>query len=80
MICIGHTDSGGPVGIETLSAGLAEPRDAIEDIIEPYLMQTGLVQRTQRGRVLTKAAYAHLGLPAPKNPEAAQLGLLDQKE
>ncbi len=80
LICIGQTYSGGPVGIETLSAALSEPRDAIEDIIEPYLMQTGLVQRTPRGRVLTKAAYAHLGLAAPKNTEAAQLGLLDQKE
>jgi len=53
---------GGPVGVETLSAALSEPRDAIEDIIEPYLIQQGLLQRTPRGRLLTKAAFDHLGL------------------
>ena len=56
---------GGPVGIETIAAALGEARDAIEDIIEPYLMQQGLVQRTPRGRLVTGAAYAHLGLAAP---------------
>ncbi len=64
--CIAVTYTGGPVGIETLAAALSEPRDAIEDIIEPYLMQTGLVQRTPRGRVLASAAYAHLGLEPPR--------------
>lgn len=52
---------GGPVGIETLSAALNEPRDAIEDIIEPYLLQQGFLQRTSRGRLLTKIAWQHLG-------------------
>ena len=60
--------SGGPVGIETIAAALGEARDAIEDIIEPYLMQQGFVQRTPRGRVLASAAYGHLGLNAPANP------------
>lgn len=65
--CIGETYLGGPVGVETLAAALSEPRDAIEDIIEPYLIQKGLVQRTPRGRMLTIAAYGHLGLKAPAN-------------
>ena len=61
---------GGPVGIETIAAALSEPRDAIEEIIEPYLIQQSLVQRTPRGRMLTPQAYAHLGLPAPsRSPE-----------
>ena len=60
---------GGPVGIETLAAALSEPRDAIEDIIEPYLIQSGFIQRTPRGRVLTAHAFRHLGIAAP--PSAA---------
>ena len=60
--------SGGPVGIETIAAALGEPRDAIEEIVEPYLIQQSFVQRTPRGRVLTGQAYAHLGLPAPNVP------------
>jgi len=59
---------GGPVGIETIAAALGEARDAIEDVVEPYLMQQGFVQRTPRGRVLTGAAFSHLGLPAPPAP------------
>ncbi len=54
--------AGGPVGIENLAATLSEPADTIEDVIEPYLMQLGFVQRTPRGRVVTEAGYAHLGL------------------
>lgn len=54
--------AGGPVGIENLAAALSEPSDTIEDVIEPYLMQMGFVQRTPRGRVVTDAGYAHLGL------------------
>jgi Holliday junction DNA helicase RuvB len=65
LTLIAEKFSGGPVGIETLAAALGEARDAIEEIVEPYLMQQGLVQRTPRGRVLSGAAYAHLGLPAP---------------
>ena len=53
---------GGPVGVETIAAALSEPRDAIEDIIEPYLIQQGFVQRTPRGRLLTTHAFRHLGL------------------
>ena len=55
---------GGPVGVETIAAALSEPRDAIEDIIEPYLIQLGFVQRTPRGRLLTPHAFRHLGLPS----------------
>ena len=65
---------GGPVGIETIAAALSEPRDAIEDIIEPYLIQQGFLQRTPRGRLLTPHAFAHLGLAAPAR-EAPQFGL-----
>jgi Holliday junction DNA helicase RuvB len=60
--------NGGPVGIETLAAALGEPRDAIEEIVEPYLIQQSLLQRTPRGRVLTAQAYVHLGLPGPNTP------------
>lgn len=56
---------GGPVGIETIAAALSEPRDAIEDIVEPYLLQQGYLQRTPRGRLLTPRAFTHLGRPAP---------------
>ncbi len=56
---------GGPVGVETIAAGLSEPRDAIEEIIEPYLLQQGFIARTPRGRVLTAQAFAHLGLAIP---------------
>ncbi len=60
---------GGPVGIETLAAALAEPKDALEDIVEPFLIQQGFVNRTPRGRVLMPSAFAHLGLaPPPQSP------------
>ncbi|MCZ8103883.1 MAG: Holliday junction branch migration DNA helicase RuvB [Burkholderiales bacterium] len=65
---------GGPVGIETIAAALSEPRDAIEDIIEPYLLQQGFLQRTPRGRLLTPQAFRHLGLAEPQQ-QAAQFGL-----
>jgi Holliday junction DNA helicase RuvB len=65
---------GGPVGIETLAAALSEPRDAIEDIIEPFLLQRGFLQRTPRGRLLTGHAFRHLGLAEPSR-EAPQFGL-----
>jgi Holliday junction DNA helicase RuvB len=60
--------NGGPVGIETLAAALGEPRDAIEEIVEPYLIQQSFVQRTPRGRCITSQAYVHLDLPAPDAP------------
>ena len=69
---------GGPVGVETIAAGLSEPRDAIEDIIEPYLIQQGFLQRTPRGRVLAANAWKHLGLDAPK--DMAQQALLFEDE
>ena len=59
---------GGPVGVETISAALSEPRDAIEEVIEPYLLQQGLLQRTPRGRMLGPRAWRHLGLDAPRGP------------
>jgi Holliday junction DNA helicase RuvB len=65
---------GGPVGVETLAAALSEPRDAIEDIIEPFLIQKGFVQRTPRGRLLTSHAFKHLGLAEPTR-DPSQFGL-----
>ena len=70
---------GGPVGIETIAAALSEPRDAIEDIIEPYLLQLGFLQRTPRGRLLTPNAFRHLGLAEPPRP-AGQFGLFGEEE
>jgi Holliday junction DNA helicase RuvB len=70
---------GGPVGVETLAAALSEPRDAIEDIIEPYLIQCGLLQRTPRGRLMTGHAFRHLGLAEPAR-DAAQFGLFGADE
>jgi holliday junction DNA helicase RuvB len=71
---------GGPVGIETIAAGLSEPRDAIEDIIEPYLIQQGFIQRTPRGRVLTANAWKHLGLAVPRDLERQQISLFQEEE
>jgi holliday junction DNA helicase RuvB len=76
---IAQNYGGGPVGVETLAAALSEPRDAIEDIIEPYLIQCGLLQRTPRGRLLTGHAFRHLGLPEPAR-DPAQFGLFGQRE
>ena len=64
---IAESYGGGPVGVETLSAALSESRDSLEDVIEPYLLQKGLIQRTPRGRMLAQAAWAHLGLDVPKS-------------
>jgi Holliday junction DNA helicase RuvB len=67
---------GGPVGMDTLAAAIAEARDAVEDVIEPYLLQQGFIQRTPRGRMACARAYAHLGLgEPPKRPETG--GLFD---
>jgi Holliday junction DNA helicase RuvB len=63
-----ETYSGGPVGVDTLAAALSEARDAIEDMIEPYLMQQGLVMRTPRGRVAAPKAYERLGKKPPSKP------------
>lgn len=64
MVIIDHYD-GGPVGVETIAAALAEPRDTIEDVYEPYLLQQGFLGRTPRGRVATRKAYEHLGKKGP---------------
>jgi Holliday junction DNA helicase RuvB len=74
---IAENYGGGPVGIETIAAALSEPRDAIEEIIEPFLIQKGFIQRTPRGRLLTSHAFRHLGLAEPsRNP--AQFGLFGE--
>jgi Holliday junction DNA helicase RuvB len=73
--CIAENYGGGPVGAETLAAALAEERDVIEDVIEPYLMQEGLVQRSSRGRLLTEGGYRYIGL-VPLRPAVSQLDLL----
>jgi Holliday junction DNA helicase RuvB len=70
---------GGPVGVETIAAALSEPRDAIEEIIEPYLIQLGFVQRTPRGRLLTSHAFRHLGLAEPRR-EGSQPTLFEEEE
>lgn len=79
LTMIAHNFGGGPVGIETISAGLSEPRDAIEDIIEPYLIQQGFIQRTPRGRVLTANAWRHLGMDAPKDLAQQQINLFQEE-
>jgi Holliday junction DNA helicase RuvB len=76
---IAEAFGGGPVGVETISAALGEARDAIEEIVEPYLLQQGFVQRTPRGRVVTAAAFAHLGLAAPP-ADPAQIGLFQDDD
>ena len=76
---IAEAFGGGPVGIETIAAALGEARDAIEETVEPFLLQQGFVQRTPRGRLLTATAFGHLGLAAPPR-EASQFGLFNQDE
>jgi Holliday junction DNA helicase RuvB len=70
---IAENYGGGPVGIETMSAALSESRDALEEVIEPFLLQQGLIQRTPRGRMLAAKAWRHLGLDAPKAPGQSDL-------
>ena len=65
LSCINKNYGGGPVGVDTLAAALSEERDTIEDVIEPFLIQQGLIQRTPRGRVLTEGGFRHLGLAVP---------------
>ena len=72
LSCIVKTFSGGPVGIETLSAALNEERDTLEDVYEPFLMQQGFMHRTPRGRVATARAWTHLGLEPPKEGGGGQ--------
>jgi holliday junction DNA helicase RuvB len=79
LVTIAEKFMGGPVGIETMAAALSEPRDAIEDIIEPYLLQQGFLQRTPRGRLLTDAAFRHLELTPPSR-QPPQFGLFEGEE
>jgi holliday junction DNA helicase RuvB len=77
LTTIAENYGGGPVGIETIAAALSEPRDAIEEIIEPFLIQRGFLQRTPRGRLLTSHAFRHLGLAEPAR-DPAQFGLFGE--
>ena len=77
LMTIAEHYGGGPVGVETLAAALSEPRDAIEEIIEPFLIQRGFLQRTPRGRLLTSHAFRHLGLAEPAR-DPAQFGLFGE--
>jgi holliday junction DNA helicase RuvB len=79
LTLIAENFGGGPVGIDTIAAALSEPRDAIEDIVEPYLLQQGFLQRTPRGRLLTPLAFRHLGLQAPPQ-SPAQFGFFNDNE
>jgi Holliday junction DNA helicase RuvB len=79
MSVIAHNYGGGPVGVETIAAALSEPRDALEEIIEPFLIQQGFIQRTPRGRMLTVHAFKHLGLAAPAS-YGTQMPLFDQSD
>ena len=73
MMLLAESYGGGPVGVETIAAALSEARDSIEEVIEPYLMQMGLIQRTPRGRMLAAVAWRHLGL------EEHQLGFFQHQ-
>jgi len=75
--CILKHYEGGPVGIETLAAALSEPRDALEEIVEPYLLQQGFIGRTPRGRVLMLKAYRHLGVNGPARAVTPELPIFD---
>jgi Holliday junction DNA helicase RuvB len=75
--CIAVNYGGGPVGIETIAAGLSEGKDAIEEVIEPYLLQQGFIGRTPRGRVLTLKAFHHLRVAVPQAMREGQLPLFD---
>ena len=77
LACIADHYGGGPVGVETLAAALSEQRDAIEEVIEPFLLQQGLIQRTPRGRTLTEIGFARIGR-APPQGVRAQLDLLEE--
>lgn len=78
LLMIAGTYKGGPVGVETLAAGLAEPRDTVEEVVEPYLIQLGLLARTARGRMLNDAGWNHLEMTPPKVSQGgSQTGLFD---
>jgi len=75
MGCIAENYGGGPVGVETIAAALSEQRDVLEEVVEPYLLQSGLIVRTPRGRMISDSGYKYLGLPLPKNAKDRQLAL-----
>ena len=77
---IAENYGGGPVGIETVAAALSEPRDAIEEIVEPYLLQQGFIQRTPRGRMLTAQAFQHMGYTVPQGFVGQQASLFEEPE
>jgi Holliday junction DNA helicase RuvB len=77
LCCIAENYGGGPVGIETIAAALSEGKDAIEEVVEPYLLQQGFIGRTPRGRVLTVKAFRHLGIAVPPAMREGQLPLFD---
>jgi Holliday junction DNA helicase RuvB len=72
MLTIIEKFDGGPVGIESLAAAIGEERGTLEDMIEPYLIQEGYLQRTARGRIASRSAYEHFGLPMPASRQAAR--------
>ncbi len=78
--CILNNYEGGPVGIETLAAALSEPRDALEEIVEPYLLQQGFISRTPRGRVLTLKSYRHLGVSGPARSATPDLPIFEDDQ
>jgi Holliday junction DNA helicase RuvB len=80
LVCIAKTYDGGPVGIETIAAALSEPRDAVEEIVEPFLLQQGFIGRTPRGRIVTLKAYRHLGMSGPQRLATPQTGLFDDAD
>lgn len=75
MTCIAENYAGGPAGVETIAAALSEQRDVLEDVVEPYLIQTGFIVRTPRGRMISDAGYKHLGLQPPANVKDRQMAL-----
>jgi Holliday junction DNA helicase RuvB len=80
LACIVKNYDGGPVGIETIAAALSEPRDALEEIVEPFLLQQGFIGRTPRGRIVTLKAYRHLGVSGPARTSIPELPLFDEDE
>jgi Holliday junction DNA helicase RuvB len=77
--CIARNYNGGPVGIETIAAALSESKDALEETVEPYLLQQGFIGRTPRGRVLTMKAFRHLGVAAPMSQASNQMFLFENQ-
>jgi Holliday junction DNA helicase RuvB len=79
LTCIAQHYGGGPVGVDTLAAALSESRDTLEEVVEPFLLQQGLIQRTPRGRMLSASGFRHIGLNPPQDV-LVQLDLLARME